>query len=209
MSDPLFFCFDGIDGAGKTTQIECFRDWLQSAGHDVLLCRDPGSTELGESIRSVLLTHSDTPIGARTEMLLYMSARAQLVEEIIRPALAAGTTVISDRFLLANVVYQGHASGLDVDQIWQVGHIATDNLLPDLTFVLDLPPAIAAERRDREPDRVEGRGDEFLNRVREGFLCEALKYPEIVIIDASEDADTVQAEIQQSAAQFLEGRNRT
>ncbi len=209
MSDSPFFCFDGIDGAGKTTQIEQFRDWLQAAGHDVLLCRDPGSTELGESIRSILLTHSDTPIGMRTEMLLYMSARAQLVEQIIRPALEAGRTVISDRFLLANVVYQGHASGLDADQIWQVGRIATNNLLPDLTFVLDLPPALAAERRDREPDRVEGRGDAFLHRVREGFLSESLKFPEIVIIDAAADAETVQAEIQQAATQFFESRNRS
>lgn len=208
MADPLFFCFDGIDGAGKTTQIERFRDWLQATGHEVLLCRDPGSTELGESIRGMLLTESDTPIGSRAEMLLYMSARAQLVDQIIRPAMAAGTSVISDRFLLANVVYQGHASGLDVDQIWQVGHIATDHLLPDLTFVLDLPPAMAAERRDREPDRVEGRGDEFLNRVREGFLTEALKHHEIVIIDASADVETVQAEIQQCATHFLQTRNR-
>ena len=113
--------------------------------------------------------------------------------------------IISD--YMAPMCSPDDASGLDVDQIWQVGHIATDSLLPDLTFVLDLPPAIAAERRDREPDRVEGRGDEFLNRVREGFLCEALKYPEIVIIDASADAETVQAEIQNSATQFLTTRN--
>src|SRR3970040_2412778 len=110
----MFFSFDGIDGVGKTTQMDLFCDWLRQGGHDVVTCRDPGRTPLGERIRDILL-HGDaqTPIGRRSEMLLYMAARAQLVDQVIRPALEAGKVVIADRYLLANVAYQGHAGGLD------------------------------------------------------------------------------------------------
>lgn len=196
-----FFCFDGIDGAGKTTQIELFRDWLIDLGFEVVLCRDPGTTALGEQLRNILLSHGDTPIDMRSEMFLYMTARTQLVEETIRPALSAGKTVITDRFLLANVVYQGHAGGLAPERIWQVGEIATDGLLPELTFVLDLPPEVAAARRVGEPDRVEGRGDEFLRRVRDGFLSEAQTRDDIVIVDAGEEPHVVQARIRQATSQ--------
>ena len=109
----MFFSFDGLDGVGKTTQMDLFVEWLRAAGHDVVRCRDPGSTPLGEAIREILLGH-EFAISRASEMLLFMAARAQLVEEVIRPALDAGKTVVSDRFLLANVVYQGHAGGLDV-----------------------------------------------------------------------------------------------
>ena len=195
-----FFCFDGIDGAGKTTQITRFRDWLESQSMEVLLCRDPGTTALGEKLRDLLLSHSDTPIDMRSEMFLYMTARVQLVEEVIRPALAAGKTVISDRYLLANVVYQGHAGGLKPEHIWQVGEVATDGILPELTFVLDLNPEAAAARRVGDPDRVEGRGDEFLREVRDGFLREAELREDIVIIDASATPEDVQNQIQCAAS---------
>src|SRR5688572_15800240 len=105
----MFFSFDGVDGVGKSTQIQLFCQWLRESGRDVVICRDPGSTPLGEQIRSILLDSHDLAIDRRAEMLLYMAARAQLVEQVIRPALAAGQTVISDRFLIANIVYQGHA----------------------------------------------------------------------------------------------------
>src|SRR4051794_34374945 len=116
----MFFSFDGIDGVGKSTQVRLFDEALRSRGYDVVVCRDPGSTPLGERIREVVLSSDEaTPIGRRSEMLLYMAARAQLVEEVIRPALDAGRIVVADRYLLANVVYQGHAGGLDPNQIWQ------------------------------------------------------------------------------------------
>src|SRR4051812_26016121 len=128
----MFISFDGIDGVGKSTQVALITDALRAQGHEVVVCRDPGSTSLGERIRDVLLTSdSKTPIGRRSEMLLYMAARAQLVEEIIRPALELGKVVIADRYLLANVVYQGHAGGLDPNEIWEVGRIATQGLQPD------------------------------------------------------------------------------
>src|SRR5687768_8133459 len=133
----MFFSFDGIDGAGKSTQLRLFCERLRAHGLDVVVCRDPGSTELGERIRDIVLSHDGaTPIARRSEMLLYMAARAQLVEEVIRPALAAGKIVVCDRFLLANIVYQGHAGGLDVSDVRQVGAIATDGVLPDCVFLL-------------------------------------------------------------------------
>jgi len=113
----MFFTFDGLDGAGKSTQTERFCQWLAEQGHQVLTCRDPGSTGLGEAVREILLAGRIESIGPRSETLLYMAARAQLVDEVIRPALAAGKTVVSDRYLLANVVYQGHGRGLDVEQL--------------------------------------------------------------------------------------------
>ena len=133
----MFFSIDGGDGTGKSTQIALFCEWLSERGHDVVTCRDPGSTPLGEAIRNLLLDRDDLPIDRRSEMLLYMAARAQMTEEVIRPALEQGKTVVSDRYLLANVVYQGHAGGLDVDTLWQVGRIATGGLTVDLAIVLD------------------------------------------------------------------------
>ncbi len=196
----MFFSIDGGDGTGKSTQIERFCAWLQSQGHDLVTCRDPGSTPLGEAVRELLLNRHDLSIHRRSEMLLYMAARAQLVEEVIRPALDAGKTVVSDRYLLANVVYQGHAGGLDVDTLWQVGHIATDYLIPDLTIVLDLPSEAAAARLTGELDRMEKQGEAFHAGVRQGFLAEAERQGNhIKVVDASRSIDEVAAEIQATA----------
>ncbi|MFP6670661.1 MAG: dTMP kinase, partial [Pirellulaceae bacterium] len=118
----MFISFDGVDGVGKSTQTELFVEWLREQGRTVVTCRDPGSTELGERLRTLVLKASEIKIDAESEMLLYMAARAQLVAEVIQPALAAGQVVVSDRFLLANVVYQGHAAGLDPQSIWDVGN---------------------------------------------------------------------------------------
>ena len=200
----MFFSIDGGDGAGKSTQIARFAQWLRDRGLDVLVCRDPGSTPVGEAIRELLLLRKDLRIDRRAEMLLYMAARAQLVEEVVRPALDAGKTVVSDRYLLANVVYQGHAGGLDVAQLWEVGLVATQGLWPDLTIVLDLPAEAAAGRLRRELDRMEQQGAAFHARVREGFLTEAAKNPQrIVVVDASRTIDEVQDEIRRLAAGFL------
>ncbi len=196
----MFFSIDGGDGTGKSTQIDRFCRWLESQGREVVTCRDPGSTPLGEAIRELLLDRHDLSIDRRSEMLLYMAARAQMVEEVIRPALEAGKTVVSDRYVLANVVYQGHAGGLDVETLWQVGRIATDDLTPDLTIVLDLPSEAAAARLSGELDRMEQQGAEFHGRVRQGFLDEAARKGErIAVVDASQSIDEVAAEIQAAA----------
>ena len=200
----MFFSIDGGDGTGKSTQIDLFCQWLRQEGHEVVACRDPGSTPLGEAIRELLLHRHDLAIDRRSEMLLYMAARAQLVTELIRPALQAGKTVVADRYLLANVVYQGYGGGLDVPTLWEVGRVATGGLLPDLTIVLDLPADVAATRINRDPDRMEMQGLEFHARVREGFLAEAQRQPErIVVVDASRPIAEVQADVRIAAQRAM------
>ena len=199
----MFFAFDGLDGTGKTTQMTLFQEWLRAAGHDVVSCIDPGSTPLGEQVRSILLGHA-VPICRTSEMLLFMAARAQLVEEVIRPALAGKQVIVSDRYLLANIVYQGYAGGLDVETIRHIGHTATGGLMPDLVFVLDMPVEAAAQRMQRERDRMECQGDDFQARLRQGFLTEATRDPAgIVVIDAARDVTDVQADIRAAAARVL------
>jgi dTMP kinase len=202
----MFFSFDGIDGVGKSTQMRLFVEWLTAQRQSPVTCRDPGSTPLGEQIRSILLAHNDAaPIGARSEMLLYMAARAQLVDEVIRPALDAGKVVVSDRYLLANIVYQAHAGGLDVETVRQVGAAAIDGVMPDCTFLLDMDPATALKRMARELDRVESRGDVYRQQLRSGFLTEAHKMGGMVhIINAARAVETIQLEIQQIAENLLD-----
>ena len=200
----MFFSLDGIDGVGKSTQLDLFCEWLRAAGKHVVTCRDPGSTPLGERVREILLHSGDeTPIGSRAEMLLYMAARAQLVEEVIRPALAEGHVVVADRFLLANVVYQAHAGGLPVDAVWQVGHIATDNLRPDATLLLDMDPVDADERINRTRDRMEQRGAEYRKKLRVGFLTEAERDDRIHVIKANQSIEAVQGDIRAAIEPLL------
>ena len=200
----MFFSIDGGDGTGKSTQIALFCEWLGELGHDVVTCRDPGSTPLGEAIRNLVLDRADLSIDRRSEMLLYMAARAQMTEEVIRPALEQGKTVVSDRYLLANVVYQGHAGGLDVETLWEVGRIATGGLTVDLTIVLDMPAETAAARLSRKLDRMEMQGDAFHALVRQGYLEEAARRPgEIVVVNADGSIDRVQEEIRSVAAKRI------
>jgi dTMP kinase len=201
----MFFSFDGIDGAGKSTQVRLFADALREGGYDVFVCRDPGSTALGERVREVLLNSgAETPIATRAEMLLYMAARAQLVDEVIRPALADGKVVVSDRYLLANVVYQGHAGGLEPDAIWQLGRFATGGIEPDVVYVLDIDPATADKRFNRPLDRMESLGTDYRQRLRKGFLREAERFDgRIHVIDANRDVDAIHAEIWKISAKTL------
>ncbi|MDX1946564.1 MAG: dTMP kinase [Pirellulaceae bacterium] len=205
----MFFSFDGVDGAGKSTQIRLLGAWLRGQGREVVVCRDPGGTPLGEKLRSLLLDLHDVPIHRRSEMLLYMASRAQLVEEVIRPALEADKCVISDRYLLANVVYQAHgdgASSLSPDDVWQVGAVTVGGLMPDLVFLLDMPAEQAAARIQRSPDRMEARGLDYLERVRQGFLTEARRFPQkIAVINADQPIEGIHAEIIAAAQRILPG----
>jgi dTMP kinase len=192
----MFFSFDGVDGVGKSTQIQLLAEALRAEGREVMTCRDPGGTPLGERLRSILLEHHDIAINRRSEMLLYMASRAQLVEEIIRPALDAGKIVISDRYVLANVVYQAHAGGLDPADVWRVGQITVGGLMPRVVFVLDMPAEKAACRIKRAQDRMEAQGLAYLEAVRQGFLAEArLRPDEILVINADQPPAQVHAEV--------------
>lgn len=203
----MFFSFDGIDGVGKSTQLQLFCDWLRELGRDVVTCRDPGSTPLGERIREIVLNSDEnTPIAPRSEMLLYMAARAQLVDEVIRPGLEGGSIVVSDRFLLANIVYQGYAGGLNVESVRAVGRVATEDLMPDCVFLLDMEPAAARQRMGSELDRVESRGDHYREQLRDGFLEEAKFWGDSVrAIAADRSIEAIQAEIRGIAETLLAG----
>ena len=206
----MFISIDGGDGAGKSTQLRRLADWLASAGHAVVTCCDPGSTALGEAVRHLLLHRTEVAIDRVSEMLLYMAARAQLTAEVIRPALKRDAMVLCDRYLLANVVYQGYGGGLDLETIRQVGHVATGGLLPDLSIVLDLPAEAAAARLCGTLDRMERQGATFHARVREGFLAEAARDPErIVVVDAAKNIEEVAAAIRGVVAAHLRQRPAT
>ncbi len=204
MGRGLFFSLDGPDGGGKTTQAVRLVDWLRSEGHEVVACRDPGGTPLGDRLRTILLDRSELTIGLRAEMLLYMASRAQLVDDVIRPALEAGKLVVSDRYLLANVVYQGYAGGLPVADLWRVGEVATGGLMPDLTLLIDVPPELAMARVGAPRDRIEDRPEAFHRLVRSGFLRALKSYPNpFVLIDGSNDPDTVAAKIRNEVTRAL------
>lgn len=200
----MFICFDGIDGTGKSTQIELMTEWLAQQGFESITCRDPGSTSVGEQLREIVLQGHDLAIHRSTEMFLYMTARSQLVQEVIKPALDSGKVVVSDRFLLANVVYQGHAGGLDPESIWQVGQVATSGILPDITIVLDLDVHTAASRINRELDRIEAQGLEYMDQVRQGFLLEASRSPETIkVIDADDSPERIHERITEAVQALL------
>ncbi|QDU63845.1 Thymidylate kinase [Planctomycetes bacterium Pan216] len=186
-----FLSLDGVDGAGKSTQIRLLVDWLTRQGRDVVSCRDPGGTPTGDEIRRLLLD-PEMRISLRSEMLLYMASRAQLVTEVIQPALDRGSVVVCDRYLLSTLVYQGHAGGLDVEDIRAVGAFATTGLMPDWTGVIDLAPETAAQRRDAPADRIEQRDRSYHEKVRRGFQAEVEQHADrMSLFDGRQAAEEI------------------
>ena len=198
-----FISLDGIDGTGKSTQCRLLVDWLNANGIPAIGCSDPGGTPIGDDLRKILLS-SRADISHRTEALLFMASRAELVEKVIRPNLEAGRVVVSDRFIAANVAYQGHGHGLSPQELWEIGRFSAAGLLPGLTIILDLPVETAIIRRGRSADRMESRGLEYLQRVRQGFLIEAARDAgRFQVLDASADISTLQSELRRIVAAYL------
>lgn len=164
----LFISFEGIDGVGKTTQVEALRNHLQSLGREVVVTREPGGTELGKSLRKILLHGSF--VASRTEALLFAADRAQHVAEIIRPALNRGAVVITDRYIDSSLAYQAGGRELTMDDVRELSEWATGSLWPDRTYLLDMQPEAAFERLRRKQDRMESAGIDFARRTREAFL---------------------------------------
>lgn len=171
----LFIAFEGGDGCGKSTQSQILKEHFKKAGRQVVLTREPGGTEMGKSIRSLLLHGQD--VDPVTEALLYAADRAHHVESLIRPALEAGKVVITDRFLASSIAYQGYGRGQDLELIAGLGEIATRGLTPDLTFLLEVPPQTALRRIETEADRFEKLGAGFQEKVQTGFREIAAKDP--------------------------------
>lgn len=163
----MFVTFEGVDGSGKTTQVGLLAERLRSEGREVVETREPGGTVVGEEIRELLLHGGD--VAPWAEASLFAAARAQLVQEVIAPALASGADVLCDRYLDSSLAYQGIARGLGVDRVLDFNLVATGGLLPDRTFLLDLPLDEAIRRRGAESDRLEREGDAFAQRVHEAY----------------------------------------
>lgn len=205
----IFLSLDGLDGTGKSTQARLLVDRLRAAGHAVTFGIDPGGTDVGAKIREIVLTGRESSLHLRTEALLFMASRAELVDRVVKPALDRGDIVVTDRFTLANVVYQGHAGGLEPRDLWEIGRIATGGLYPDRTFVFDLPVEAAAARRGRSADRMESRGLEYQQRVRDGFLFEARRLPELfTIVDASPPTEVVHETVWRAVEELLSNRDQ-
>ncbi len=190
----IFITMEGPDGAGKTTQIERLKAYLTEAGYDVLLTREPGGTVISEAVRGILLDPAHKEMKPSTELLLYAAARAQLVGEVIGPAVEAGKAVISDRFVDSSVVYQGIARGLGVETVYEVNRPAIGAYMPDVTFLLDLPAevGIARKKNQAELDRMEQESIEFHRKVAEGYRTLAARDPErILTIDATLPIDSI------------------
>jgi len=198
----MFITFEGVDGSGKTTQLRRLSQYLESRGQRVLKTREPGGTGLAEAIRHALL-HASEKIDPRTELLLFGAARAQHVQEIIRPALQQGKWVLCDRFGDSSVAYQGGALGLDAAFVRSMNLFATGELNPAITFLMDLEPRTALKRRgDAGEDRIEARGLEFQQRVRAAYLEAARREPfRFVVLDALLTEDAIAQKIADIVAQ--------
>lgn len=202
----VFITFEGPEGSGKTTQVKLLADHLRAAGTRVLTTHEPGGTSIGDQIRTVLLDASNTEMLAETEILLFSAARAQLVAQVIRPSLANGITVLSDRYADSTIAYQGYGRGLDLDALQQITLFATGGLVPNLTIYLDLPVQEGLNRKQRASAREGGAWDRldqetiaFHQRVREGYLTLATAEPERwIIIDACSSVEKIQVEIQRA-----------
>ncbi|WP_147915907.1 dTMP kinase [Ruania zhangjianzhongii] len=201
----LFISFEGGDGAGKTTQLTRLAEWVaQATGQEVVRTREPGGTELGRSLRQVLLHGSE--IDARTEALLFAADRAHHVAALIRPALARGAVVLTDRYLDSSVAYQGGGRELSAEQVEELSLFATDHLLPAVTVLLDLDPVHLPERLTGDPDRLERAGGEFHRRTRAAFLDRAARDPERwLVLDAAQPVDVLHAQIRARVAPLLGG----
>jgi len=193
--------FEGPEGSGKSTQIARLAKHLVQLSHSVVNVREPGGTEIGEQVRNIIVHNSQgDEMCAETELLLFAAARAQVVREVIAPALIAGSVVLSDRFLDSSTVYQGIGRNLAADPVSQINQFAVGNVMPELTIVLDVPTTISRERiRQRAsdvPDRMERENIDFYKVIREGYLLLAESMPDrIVLVDGTLTEDEIEAKI--------------
>jgi dTMP kinase len=195
----MFVTFEGLDGSGKTTQVELLKKHLEREGREVVTTREPGGTEVGEHIRNVVL-HLDHPVVPWAEAALFAAARAQLVAEVIRPALERGAVVLCDRYVDSSLAYQGIARGLGVEPVLELNLRATGDLLPDRTFLLLVDPEESRRRGGDTRDRIEREDDDFVRQVDAAYRALAELFPSrILAVDGSLDpeqlADTIRGQL--------------
>lgn len=193
-----------MDGSGKSTQARRLAEALSARGLAVTMTREPGGTDVGERVREVLLAGEPGTLSLVAEAHLFAAARAELVRRVVRPALDAGGWVVTDRFLDSSLAYQGVARGLGIDAVLEVNRDAVDGCLPDLSLVIDVPVAVATERRRAAPDRIEAEGHGFLERVADGYRQLAARFPARVrLIPGDGDEEDVHARVMDAVAPLL------
>ncbi len=213
MGTGVFITLEGVEGSGKTTQAGILADALRAQGHRVTVTHEPGGTRAGEAIRGIFLDPK-VSLDVATELLLVLADRAQHVREKLRPAVAAGEIVISDRYSDSTVAYQGYGRGFDLKLLGELNHLASEGMLPDVTIVLDCPAETGLARtrarargNERGPDRFEGERIEFHRRVRDGFLTIARNEPgRVTVIDSTRERAAVSADILDAVAGMLKRR---
>ncbi|HEX7739977.1 MAG TPA: dTMP kinase [Marmoricola sp.] len=199
----LFVCFEGGEGAGKSTQARLLVAWLQSLGHEVVLTFEPGDTAVGKEIRGIVLDPATGELVPRTEALLYAADKAEHVETVVRPALGRGAVVVTDRYVDSSIAYQGTGRGIDAAELEAMLRWATGDLRPHLTVLLDVDPA-AGLGRFASRDRIESLPAEFHRRAREGFQRLAAADPEhYLVLDGGADVDTIAAAIRARVEELL------
>lgn len=199
----IFITFEGADGCGKTTQINLLKDYLEKEGCDVILTREPGAKGLGEKVREILLNY-DGVVSDRCESFLFLADRAQNIDIIVNPAVAAGKIVLCDRHIDSTVAYQGYGRGLDIDRIKMLNNLATNFKKPDLTIVFDIDVETSMQRVGKDKDRMESAGVDFHNRVREGYLKIAKEEPErIKVINSVQPIENVFEELLEIVKKYL------
>ena len=206
-----FITFEGPEGGGKSTQVQTLAEWLRKQGKKVVVTREPGGTRMSELIRALVRDEMEDPPVTRCEVLLFLAARAQVVSQVIRPALARGEWVVCDRFADSTFAYQGYGRGIDVQLLKNFNDFVTEGLVPDLTILLDVPPEVSrtrlAARQASTPDtgdRIAAAGEMFHRRLREGFLDLAKAEPKrFSVIDASKSIDKVAAAVQKTVQRIL------
>lgn len=206
----LFIVMEGPDGSGKTTQINLLKEYLEEAGYECLITREPGGTVIGEEVRQLILNPEHKEMSPVTEMLLYAASRAQLVHEVIRPALEEGKIVISDRFVDSSIVYQGIARKLGISTVSAVNAPGIGIYRPDGIFFIDLSEAEGLRRKKEQKnlDRMEQEGIDFHHMVSEGYRKVLSGRPEVMKIDGGRSIDTIQKKIRNHVDELLKKKNR-
>jgi len=203
----LFLCFEGGEGAGKSTQSKLLRDWLVAEGREVLLTFEPGDTEVGRKVREIVLSPETGHLADETEALLYVADKAEHLDKVVRPALRTGAVVITDRYVDSTLAYQGAGRSIPPSELEHVARWATGDLRPHLTVLLDLEPSAGLTRVDElvaERDRIEGEPLEFHQRVRAAFLELAARDPEhYLVLDARNDVETLATAIRERVGELL------
>lgn len=191
----LFITFEGVDGCGKTTQMDLLAKYLQTQGYEVVITREPGAKGLGEKIREILL-HYDGEVSSKAESFLFLADRAQHIDKIVNPAIENGKIVLCDRHTDSTIAYQGYGRGVNIDKLRMLNNLATGDRKPDITFVFDIDIETSMSRVGQEKDRMESSGVEFFNNVRKGFLEIAKQEPERVkVINSDKSIDEIHREV--------------